>query len=201
MLLDSNIIIYSAQPENQFLRRLTEFAHHMDDILVFLQDVLMPRKLEAHLDDGFPSRAGRPAAADQGEASRSAQGLYWSHKGVQIVPSQAVDWIGRVCPSRRPRSSHPPTALARDNAGISLMPEGPSLSLLPEPLETVRELRTCATLVCELWMPIRTIAHRGFCARHNYRSHISSAVTGKWSEVPIGQAREARTCQPWSAKM
>src|SRR5215218_1445491 len=30
-----------------------EFAHHVDDILVFLQDVLMPRKLEAHLDDGF----------------------------------------------------------------------------------------------------------------------------------------------------
>jgi len=25
----------------------------VDDILVFLQDVLMPRKLEAHLDDGF----------------------------------------------------------------------------------------------------------------------------------------------------
>jgi len=25
----------------------------VDGILVFLQDVLMPRKLEAHLDDGF----------------------------------------------------------------------------------------------------------------------------------------------------
>jgi len=45
-----------------FIRRLTradlvrlvrEFAHHVDGILVFLQDVLMPRKLEAHLDDGF----------------------------------------------------------------------------------------------------------------------------------------------------
>lgn len=26
--------------------------------------------------------------------------------------------------------------------------------------------------------------------------HISSAVTGRWSEAPIGQARAARTCQP-----
>jgi hypothetical protein len=33
--------------------RRTEFAHHIDDILGFCQDVLMPRKLEAHLDDGF----------------------------------------------------------------------------------------------------------------------------------------------------
>ena len=29
------------------------YAWHVDGILVFLQDVLMPRKLEAHLDDGF----------------------------------------------------------------------------------------------------------------------------------------------------
>ena len=35
------------------VRLVREFAHHVDDILVFLQDVLMPRKLEAHLDDGF----------------------------------------------------------------------------------------------------------------------------------------------------
>ena len=35
------------------VRQVREFAHHVDDILVFLQDVLMPRKLEAHLDDGF----------------------------------------------------------------------------------------------------------------------------------------------------
>ncbi len=34
-------------------RLVREFAHHVDDILVFLQDVLMPRKLEAHLDDDF----------------------------------------------------------------------------------------------------------------------------------------------------
>lgn len=35
------------------VRLVREFAHHVDDILVFLQDVLMPRKLEVHLDDGF----------------------------------------------------------------------------------------------------------------------------------------------------
>jgi len=35
------------------VRLVREFAHHVDGILVFLQDVLMPRKLEAHLDDGF----------------------------------------------------------------------------------------------------------------------------------------------------
>ncbi|HKI04653.1 MAG TPA: COR domain-containing protein [Thermoanaerobaculia bacterium] len=37
----------------QEVRLVREFAHHVDDILVFLQDVLMPRKLEAHLEDGF----------------------------------------------------------------------------------------------------------------------------------------------------
>ena len=36
-------------------RLVREFAHHVDDILVFLQDILMPRKLEVHLDDGFQS--------------------------------------------------------------------------------------------------------------------------------------------------
>jgi internalin A len=35
------------------VRLVQEFAHHVDDILVFLQDVLIPRKLEAHLDDDF----------------------------------------------------------------------------------------------------------------------------------------------------
>jgi internalin A len=35
------------------VRLVREFAHHVDGILVFLQDVLMPRKLETHLDDGF----------------------------------------------------------------------------------------------------------------------------------------------------
>jgi hypothetical protein len=29
------------------------FAQDVDGILVFLQDVLMPRKLDAHLNDGF----------------------------------------------------------------------------------------------------------------------------------------------------
>jgi internalin A len=35
------------------VRLVREFSHHVDDILVFLKDVLMPRNLEAHLDDGF----------------------------------------------------------------------------------------------------------------------------------------------------
>lgn len=35
------------------VRLVREFAHHVDEILVFLQDVLMPRKLEVHLDNGF----------------------------------------------------------------------------------------------------------------------------------------------------
>jgi internalin A len=35
------------------VRLVREFAQHVDGILVFLQDVLMPRKLEVHLDDGF----------------------------------------------------------------------------------------------------------------------------------------------------
>lgn len=37
------------------VRLVREFAHHVDDILVFLNDVLMPRQLEAHLDHGFPA--------------------------------------------------------------------------------------------------------------------------------------------------
>jgi internalin A len=35
------------------VRLVREFAHHVDGILVFLQDVLMPRKLEVHFEDGF----------------------------------------------------------------------------------------------------------------------------------------------------
>ena len=35
------------------VRLVREFAHHVDDILDFLQDVLMPRKLEEHLDGDF----------------------------------------------------------------------------------------------------------------------------------------------------
>jgi hypothetical protein len=30
----------------------------VDDILVFLQDALMPRKLEVHLEDGFQAVRG-----------------------------------------------------------------------------------------------------------------------------------------------
>jgi len=37
------------------VRLVREFAHHIDDILVFLNDVLMPRQLQAHLDHGFPA--------------------------------------------------------------------------------------------------------------------------------------------------
>ncbi len=37
------------------VRLVREFSHHIDDILVFLQDVLMPRALDAHLDHGFPA--------------------------------------------------------------------------------------------------------------------------------------------------
>ena len=37
------------------VRLVREFAHHVDDILVFLNDVLMPRQLKAHLDHGFPA--------------------------------------------------------------------------------------------------------------------------------------------------
>ena len=35
------------------LRLVRSFTQDVDGILVFLQDILMPRKLEAHLDDGF----------------------------------------------------------------------------------------------------------------------------------------------------
>jgi internalin A len=35
------------------VRLVRAFAQHVDDILVFLQDILMPRKLEAHLDNDF----------------------------------------------------------------------------------------------------------------------------------------------------
>jgi internalin A len=40
------------------VRLVREFAHHVDDILVFLQDVLIPRKLAVQFDDGF-RRSGR----------------------------------------------------------------------------------------------------------------------------------------------
>jgi len=41
-------------PESQReLRLVRGFAQDVDDILIFLQDVLMPRKLEVHLKDGF----------------------------------------------------------------------------------------------------------------------------------------------------
>ena len=35
------------------VRLVLEFAHHIDDILFFLQDIVMPRRLEEHLDNGF----------------------------------------------------------------------------------------------------------------------------------------------------
>ena len=35
------------------MRLVREFAMHIDPMLVFLQDVLMPRKLEAHFEGDF----------------------------------------------------------------------------------------------------------------------------------------------------
>jgi hypothetical protein len=35
------------------VRLVEEFSLHVDDILAFVQDVLMPRSLEAHLDGNF----------------------------------------------------------------------------------------------------------------------------------------------------
>lgn len=35
------------------VRLVRDFAHHVDDILCFLKDILMPRKLAVHWDDGF----------------------------------------------------------------------------------------------------------------------------------------------------
>jgi internalin A len=37
------------------IRLVREFSQHVDGILKFLQDVLMPRQLEARLDQGFPA--------------------------------------------------------------------------------------------------------------------------------------------------
>ncbi|HWN43895.1 MAG TPA: COR domain-containing protein [Thermoanaerobaculia bacterium] len=46
----------SLSPESvQEARLVQEFAHHIDAILVFLNDILMPRQLTAHLDHGFPA--------------------------------------------------------------------------------------------------------------------------------------------------
>ncbi|MEM7481880.1 MAG: leucine-rich repeat domain-containing protein [Acidobacteriota bacterium] len=58
-------------------RRTKEFAHHIDDILAFCQDVLMPRKLDVHFDDGFAAVrealrrriAGSEADVDQQQES------------------------------------------------------------------------------------------------------------------------------------
>ncbi|HEX4960322.1 MAG TPA: leucine-rich repeat domain-containing protein [Thermoanaerobaculia bacterium] len=35
------------------IRLVQEFAHHVDEILLFLKDALMPNKLEVHFEDGF----------------------------------------------------------------------------------------------------------------------------------------------------
>ena len=42
----------------QELRLVRDFAQDVDGILLFLQNVLMPRRLEAHLDDGFQAVRG-----------------------------------------------------------------------------------------------------------------------------------------------
>ena len=43
----------ASSKSQQEARLVREFAHHIDDILVFLNDVLMPRQLEVHLDNDF----------------------------------------------------------------------------------------------------------------------------------------------------
>jgi internalin A len=44
----------SLSPESmQEAKLVREFANCVDDILIFLNDILMPRQLEAHLDHGF----------------------------------------------------------------------------------------------------------------------------------------------------
>jgi internalin A len=45
--------INASRKTQQEARLVREFAHHIDDILVFLNDVLMPRQLEVHLDNDF----------------------------------------------------------------------------------------------------------------------------------------------------
>jgi internalin A len=45
--------INASSKTQQEARLVREFAHHIDDILVFLNDDLMPRQLEVHLDSDF----------------------------------------------------------------------------------------------------------------------------------------------------
>jgi internalin A len=53
------------------VRLVQEFAHHIDEILRFLKDVLMPRNLEVHFDDGFEAvrEALRPMGGEHLEES------------------------------------------------------------------------------------------------------------------------------------
>jgi hypothetical protein len=51
--LIGNLGIKAGSKSQQEARLVREFAHHIDDILVFLSDVLMPRQLEAHVYDDF----------------------------------------------------------------------------------------------------------------------------------------------------
>jgi internalin A len=50
---DPDLLLDSLSREE--LRRVREFTYHVDDILGFLQDLIIPRKLEVDLDDGFQS--------------------------------------------------------------------------------------------------------------------------------------------------
>jgi hypothetical protein len=51
------------------VRLVRELSQHVDGILVFVQDVLMPRNLEVHLDDGF--QAVRDALRRRTQPSQS----------------------------------------------------------------------------------------------------------------------------------
>ncbi len=70
----------AVSPESwEELRLVKEFAHHVDGILAFLQDVLMPRNLDAQLDNDFQAvrealrrLAGGEAAQAPGAAAAPA---------------------------------------------------------------------------------------------------------------------------------
>jgi internalin A len=50
---DPDIILTLSGESLREVRLLREFAQHVDEILIFLADILMPRKLEVHLDEDF----------------------------------------------------------------------------------------------------------------------------------------------------
>lgn len=77
-VLTSKTLLNLSPESLQEARLVRDFARHVDDILVFLNDILMPRKLEAHLDNGFqPVREAlrrRMAGESAGKPSGSISG-------------------------------------------------------------------------------------------------------------------------------